>query len=804
MPKIFLIKNRLHQQQQQLRLESQNAGNAKNDLGIGDNQPLPLIVRKKDDGEKKQDERAKSKSPSPETPKPTNIPPRRFISSILGGDKPYGSRGHVLTRAERKEYPSLFKQEKITLPGGQKPSQDTPRPANLAPVRQFSVIQRTPKSSTKREEDTDIRVPTNLVVQEPEQEQPIDYHIPKRRGENENEDEERKIREQRRSHCSKVSKPLISVRTIAGKLPVTMSAAAGHGRGSSGSQGSGNQSSNASSGGGGSINFSGGSSGGIGGGAMGGGTGSGGMNPGRDGRQNYGPSSPPTGSLPPFYETLKERSNGNGFNPNGSISSNYLLSNQQNMDCDTGQDLANLSINGNQSPPKQYSTLQNASYGIVMKDESDLDIYEGKMDPMNQLLPGGYSSYDESMMVDLVTGTVVDPLQFTATLTFSSSAENALLENFPDATDLSTFLQRLPSEDNDNDEVGANGIHSPSMTPDSHLQPVGDSIDSFSDQMLNRNYENRGNNYAHNHFSKIYNESLPPYQSPLHENSIQSQLHQQQMLSPTLSFNGSGLDLDSPTTMSLPSPGAASCSLDGQHGEGGPISPPANVSGRRDSTGSDSPSLQGRVNVLHRLGLPAEVQLEFVNGGHGIKNPLANQDAVRGNSRTEDKTKVASVTTEDGQTNFACRVCNKTFALQRLLNRHMKCHSDIKRYLCTFCGKGFNDTFDLKRHTRTHTGVRPYKCSLCEKSFTQRCSLESHCLKVHGVQHQYAYKERRTKVYVCEECGHTTNEPEVHYLHLKDKHPYSPALLKFYDKRCNVGCTKPKPTIIYPSNVVVS
>ncbi len=50
------------------------------------------------------------------------------------------------------------------------------------------------------------------------------------------------------------------------------------------------------------------------------------------------------------------------------------------------------------------------------------------------------------------------------------------------------------------------------------------------------------------------------------------------------------------------------------------------------------------------------------------------------------------------------RVCQKTFSLLRLLNRHMKCHSDVKRYLCTFCGKGFNDTFDLKRHTRTHTG----------------------------------------------------------------------------------------------------
>lgn len=45
MPKIFLIKNRLHQQQ--LRLESQNAGN-KNELGLADPQPLSLIVQKKD------------------------------------------------------------------------------------------------------------------------------------------------------------------------------------------------------------------------------------------------------------------------------------------------------------------------------------------------------------------------------------------------------------------------------------------------------------------------------------------------------------------------------------------------------------------------------------------------------------------------------------------------------------------------------------------------------------------------------------------------------------------------------------
>lgn len=163
------------------------------------------------------------------------------------------------------------------------------------------------------------------------------------------------------------------------------------------------------------------------------------------------------------------------------------------------------------------------------------------------------------------------------------------------------------------------------------------------------------------------------------------------------------------------------------------------------------------ITKIFQLGLPSEVQLEFVNGGHGIKNPLAVEN-VLGRIQEEHvpmkkhqiappaPSSVSSGPDEDINGKFVCRICSKHFSLQRLLNRHMKCHSDVKRYLCTFCGKGFNDTFDLKRHTRTHTGVRPYKCNLCEKSFTQRCSLESHCLKVHGVQHQYAYKERRTKV----------------------------------------------------------
>lgn len=122
---------------------------------------------------------------------------------------------------------------------------------------------------------------------------------------------------------------------------------------------------------------------------------------------------------------------------------------------------------------------------------------------------------------------------------------------------------------------------------------------------------------------------------------------------------------------------------------------------------------------------------------------------------------------------FVCQVCQKTFQYQRMLNRHIKCHNETKRHPCSFCGKGFNDTFDLKRHVRTHTGVRPYKCTLCDKAFTQRCSLESHMKKIHNVTLKYAYKERRNKLYVCEECGHTAGTQDELLIHLQSLHPDS-------------------------------
>ncbi|XP_056423576.1 transcription factor Ovo-like 2 [Hyla sarda] len=155
-------------------------------------------------------------------------------------------------------------------------------------------------------------------------------------------------------------------------------------------------------------------------------------------------------------------------------------------------------------------------------------------------------------------------------------------------------------------------------------------------------------------------------------------------------------------------------------------------------------------------------------------------DLKKSSARSKIKVTTGKLTEEI----YSCHMCGKGFRLQRMLNRHLKCHNQVKRHLCTFCGKGFNDTFDLKRHVRTHTGIRPYKCDICNKAFTQRCSLESHLKKIHGVQQGYAYKQRRDKLFVCEECGYTGPSQEDLYLHVYNTHPGS-AFLKKTTKKLN-------------------
>ena len=596
-------------------------------------------------------------------------PPRRFKSSLLGGEIPYGSASQrcILTQAQRKEYPPtppsitsscelpktvdegiIVKEPSSILPEPQLINLTTPKntdePTSEAAVVRCSVIQRVPSVSSSsssspalatsssspspptvqfpRKSDKPTtphhplvmhhkrqmamyhrlqQVPTAPLMM-PEQEHPIDYHIPKKRdmaptkrkdingeliGCEEEEDKrikkidlieerEKRIREAKRAILHRALlqhiRRLPPGSPMVGRLAGIVQAAAGHGRSSSNNNGGQSSASNSASTNGtsgGSINFTGsagcgnsGSAGGL------GGSGAGGN--GRDNRSNYGPNSPPTGSLPPFYESLKGGANGglNAYNAqngmNGNAFNNYLLnSTLAQMDCDANGELTN--IGGYPSSPqdantKQYSVLQNVylQNGMVLKDEIDLD-YDGKIDSLSlngNLLQNYSDGYTDAMMADLTNA--VDPLQLTATLTFSSPNDHALLESLTDAVDLSQFLQRLPSDDDQCNDLELSST--PSLTPDSNGEhhQQHHNMDSFQDHLIG------GRNGGFSNDRQLFYKLSPPsstssYENPpayqtREQNGLHNSLLQQQHNQHMTQNNVNGFDLDS----SLSSPTGAS------------------------------------------------------------------------------------------------------------------------------------------------------------------------------------------------------------------------------------------------------
>lgn len=101
------------------------------------------------------------------------------------------------------------------------------------------------------------------------------------------------------------------------------------------------------------------------------------------------------------------------------------------------------------------------------------------------------------------------------------------------------------------------------------------------------------------------------------------------------------------SNLSLPSPSGSSHNGHMSAGLDAPDTKPIiqSVSVRRNTTTATSPLIQETKlhGLQQRLGLPAEVQLEFVNGGHGIKNPLAIKNTHGHRIRDEDKNECSGV-----------------------------------------------------------------------------------------------------------------------------------------------------------------
>lgn len=253
------------------------------------------------------------------------------------------------------------------------------------------------------------------------------------------------------------------------------------------------------------------------------------------------------------------------------------------MDCDTTQEHSgnNYSPESTSANASKFSMLHNSAYGLVLKDEIDLD-YDTKdqMNNMNGNMMQPNQGYGYDVNDSLMNDGSVDTLQLTATLAFSSPAEHALLDSLTDAVDLSSFLQRLPNDDQASSHGNDLEIAStPSLTPDSVSVHPNDNncLDTFPDIVLQRGYDrpqfalNAGQNGNHNRY---HDSHPPPYQQNRDMNAqLFHQLHHgvaaavagghsQPMANghngyvPHMDQLSISNDMDSHSNMSLPSPGS--------------------------------------------------------------------------------------------------------------------------------------------------------------------------------------------------------------------------------------------------------
>lgn len=433
-----------------------------------------LLDEKKDDRHNGPDQKSRNRSVSPSRrvavpveqpaapiacpPSPDWNPPpkRRFISTLDGDNIPYGSKDSLQITRQSEPPPAVkAEDETVTSPEPAEPKSLRPPPPPPLPAlpppkcHQVSVIQRTP--ATIKSPQVGPPRPAGHAVQEPEQDAPIDYHVPKKESDNLD------------SEIVRAIKNKFSI-TLRGQLVSApngiITAAAGRGRSSGGQQGGGagggtggggggagggsggntNSGSNRGSslhsytlgggggGGGGPAGILGGGAGGGGGMAPGGG-GGGGMNPGGNGKHFGGPNSPV--SLPPFHESLI-KSGGNCYSAQYNNQYHLMMNEQLCYNNDTGQ---NPTAGGGggpfaiglDGPPKQYSLLQNASsLGIDIKEDDceDLSSYVKE------------SNGFDTLMADSENGTSNDPMQFTATLTFAGPTDPDFLDSLNDAAEL--------------------------------------------------------------------------------------------------------------------------------------------------------------------------------------------------------------------------------------------------------------------------------------------------------------------------------------------------------------------------------
>lgn len=137
---------------------------------------------------------------------------------------------------------------------------------------------------------------------------------------------------------------------------------------------------------------------------------------------------------------------------------------------------------------------------------------------------------------------------------------------------------------------------------------------------------------------------------------------------------------------------------------------------------------------------------------------------------------------------YSCEACDfKTPILSRLLNTHMKIHSDERNYKCETCDKAFKNAKQLKNHRAVHNEVQRVvqKCELCDRLFTNKKYLRNHVKSVHEMLNEFKcivcdnifssvvacqthmLNHTNSKKFQCEKCPYSTNDGSGFRRHLK-------------------------------------
>jgi len=100
------------------------------------------------------------------------------------------------------------------------------------------------------------------------------------------------------------------------------------------------------------------------------------------------------------------------------------------------------------------------------------------------------------------------------------------------------------------------------------------------------------------------------------------------------------------------------------------------------------------------------------------------------------------MSTHTGDKAYKCHICEKVYAHNASLYKHMRNHTGQRPHVCGICGRTFTQAVMLKNHVRTHTGEKPYICQICQNSFISNTGLNNH-KKSHALEKLNKCKSRR-------------------------------------------------------------